>query len=302
MIFLALLCNILLATGISANKVLLALMPATLFVALRMFAAGLLMCSYAYQNSPRLRWHYLKKDIWALIGVSLLTTYIPSILKAFGLKHLLSSKAALFGSIDPFVTALYAYVLWQETLSWKKLTGIMIGFSGILVTVITSSPPETSWHSWLVFSYAEFASIACVFISRGGWILIRSLVKKERYTPLEINGLSMMGSGVLALITATMGNQWQHVSIASVPTFLGLFAYTVIIGNIVGYTLYAYVLKHMNITLVSLAGFTIPVFVGLIGWFLLGEPISGGLFGAAILVFLGLLIFYYDELRNASGA
>jgi drug/metabolite transporter (DMT)-like permease len=296
MILLALLCNILLATGISANKVLLASMPATLFVGLRMFAAGALMCAYAYKNSPRLRWHYLKKDIWALIGISLCTTYIPSILKAFGLKHLFSSKAALFGSIDPFVTALYAYVLWHETLSWKKLAGIMIGFSGILVMVITSSPPETSWHSWLVFSYAEFASIACVFISRGGWILIRSLVKKERYTPLEINGISMTGSGLLALITASFFDQWQYVSITSIPSFFALFIYTVIIGNIVGYTLYAYVLKHMNITLVSLAGFTIPIFVGLIGWGLLGEPVSGALVGSAILVFLGLLLFYYDEL------
>ena len=291
-------CYLCLATAISANKVLLATMPATLFVGLRMLAAGVLMFVYAYRNSPRLRWPYIKQDLWLLIAASLFTTYIPSLLKAYGLKHLFSSKAALLGSIDPFVTALYAYILWHENLSWKQFFGIMIGFSGIILTIASSSPPEVSWHSWLIFSYAEFAAIASVFVARWGWILIRSLVKKERYTPLEVNGLSMMASGVLALATAGITDQWHQISIPSMPIFITLFGYTVIIGNVLGYTLYAYIIKHTNITLVSLAGFTVPIFVGLVGWGLLGEPISVSFIAAAILVFTGLVVFYYDQLKK----
>lgn len=274
--------------------------PAILFVGLRMLCAGILMFVYAYKHSPRLRWRYIKEDLFALVGVALFTTYFPSILKAFGLKHMFSSKAALYGSIDPFVTALYAYFLWHERLSWKKLLGIMIGFSGIVLTTITNTAPELGWQAWFIFSYPELASLACVFIGRWGWIMIRSLVRKERYTPLEVNGLSMIGSGVLALVTATPLEQWKDVTISSIPLFITLFLYTVLVGNVLGYTLYAYVIKHVNFTLVSLAGFTIPIFVGLIGWLFLGEPLSLMLLVSAICVFVGLLVFYYDELKKIS--
>lgn len=285
------------ASGISTNKVLLGMMPATLFVGIRMLLAGVLMFAYAYRTSPRLRWNYLKEDGFVLLGVALFTTYIPSILKAFGLKYLFSSKAALYGAIDPFVTALYAYILWQEKLSFRKFLGILIGFAGIMVVTFTHSASEQPWHAWLMFSWPELASIATVFVSRGGWIMIRNLVRKERYTPLEVNGLSMIISGVLALATATLLGQWQEVEISSYEFFGVLLMYTIIAGNILGYTLYAYVLKHANITLISLAGFSIPVFVGAIGWALLGEPISMALIIAALMVLVGLVVFYSDELR-----
>lgn len=298
MIILPLLCYFFLATAISANKVLLTAMPATLFVGIRMLAAGMLMFTYAYRNSPRLRWNYVKQDMVMLLGASLFTTFVPSLLKAYGLKHLFSSKAALFGSIDPFVTALYAYILWHEKLSWSKFFGMLIGFGGIALMVVTGSPPEESVHAWFVFSFAELASIATVFVSRYGWILIRSLVKSDRYTPLEVNGLSMMGSGALALITAGFFDQWHQVSVASLPQFVLLFAYTIIVGNVLGYTMYAYIIKHANLTYVALTGFTIPIFVALVGWWFLGEPISLTLILAAALVFIGLVIFYYDELKK----
>lgn len=300
MFLLVLLCNFFLASAISSNKVLLGMFPVILFVGIRMMCAGILMCAYSYRSSTHMHWRYIKKDLVALVGISLFTTYFPSILKAFGLKYLFSSKAALYGSIDPFVTVLYAYFLWHETLSWKKILGIAIGFGGILLMTIGQTPPEKGWEAWLVVSYPELASLASVIISRWGWILLRSLVRRERYTPLEVNGLSMAGSGVLALATATVLGEWQYVSITSVPKFLWLFAYTVVIGNVVGYTMYAYIIKHTNITLVSFAGFTIPVFVGLIGWLILAEPISFNLVISGCFVLIGLLIFYYDELRSSS--
>jgi len=301
-LLLVLLCNFFLASTISSNKVLLSMFPAILFVGIRMLCAEILICVYAYCFSTRMRWRYIKHDIGILVGVSLFTTYLPSILKAFSLKHLFSSKAAFYGSIDPFITALYAYFLWHEKLSWKQFVGIIIGFSGIVIMTLGQTPPEQGWHAWFILFYPELASFASVVVSRWGWILLRALVRNERYTPLEVNGMSMVGSGILALITATMLNQWKDVSIPSVSTFLCLFVYTVIIGNVTGYMLYAYVIKHVNLTFVSLAGFSIPIFVGLIGWLLLAEPMSYSILLAGLFVFLGLLIFYYDELCQVAGA
>jgi drug/metabolite transporter (DMT)-like permease len=109
-----------------------------------------------------------------------------------------------------------------------------------------------------ILFYPEMASFASVVVSRWGWILLRALVRNERYTPLEVNGMSMVGSGILALITATMLNQWKDV-----PFHLSQHFYALCIHSYYwqcnGYMLYAYVIKHVNLTFVSLAGFSNPI-------------------------------------------
>src|SRR6516165_10800893 len=99
----------LLSSGIVANKILLKYLAPDLFVALRMFISGVCLLPFALWNSHRMKWHYMKEDIATIFFISLCTTLVPSITKAFAYKYMLASKTALLGSIDPFVTALYAY-------------------------------------------------------------------------------------------------------------------------------------------------------------------------------------------------
>ncbi|MCK5632513.1 DMT family transporter [bacterium] len=287
----------LLASGFSANKVLLGWLPPTFFVGIRMFCAGLIMVIYNYKKSDRLKFSHIKKDLLTILGISLFTTYIPSLLKAYALKGMPSSKAALIGSSDPFVTAMYAYILWKEKLSFKQFLGITIGFLGVLLLLSSGSLSEQPLHAWFIFSWPELAAVGSIIVGRYGWILVRNLLKKERYKPTEINGVSMLLSGVLALGTSLVVDPISSISIPSVPVFLAVFLYTIVAGNIAGYGLYAYCLKKYQITLVSLAGFSISIFVTLIGWLFLGEQLTF-LFGVcAAMILVGLFVFHTDNLR-----
>jgi len=298
-VYVLFLAYFLLASGFSANKVLLGYLPPTFFVGIRMLCAGLIMVVYNYRTSGRLRFSYIKRDFFTIVGVALFTTYFPSLLKAYGLKGLPSSKAALIGSCDPFVAALYAYVLWNERLTFKKFLGIAVGFFGVMFLLTSGSLSEQSLHAWFIFSWPELAALGAVFVGKYGWTLVRSLVKTERYKPTEINGLSMMTSGVLALATSFFIDPISSISIPSWPHFFAFFMYTIIAGNIAGYGLFAYSLKHYKFTFISLAGFSIPLFVTLIGWLFLGEQLTL-LFGvSAAIIFVGLLIFHRDNLKKS---
>jgi len=298
-VFLLFLAYFLLASGFSANKVLLGWLPPTFFVGIRMLCAGLIMIIYNYRKTHRLRFSYFKRDLLTIIGIALFTTYFPSLLKAYGLKGLPSSKAAMIGSCDPFVTAIYAYVLWKERLSLHQFLGIIIGFIGVMMLLTSGSLPEQSLHAWFIFSWPELAALGSVVVGRYGWILVRSLLKKERYKPTEVNGLSMLISGLLALATSLVVDPISSISIPSVPRFLAFFSYTIVAGNIAGYGLYAYCLKKYRLTFVSLAGFSIPLFVTLIGWLFLGEQLSFLFLISAGTIFSGLLLFNYDKLCSA---
>jgi drug/metabolite transporter (DMT)-like permease len=284
----------LLASGITTNKILLASLPVMYFVALRMLVAGSLMVGYHW-------WFYgfknenLKKDLVWILLISLATSFINSSLKAFALKHMPSAKAAFLGALDPFITAIYAYFLWNERLSWNKILGICIGFSGALLLLMTTSQSEELYKSIFIFSLPELSMIAAVAISRFGWIQASELLKAKRYTPAELNGMMQLIGGIYALFSALYLGQFVDYSLPTTTQWWALFAYTVIVGNIIALTLYAHILKRYSVTFVSLAGLTIPLFVQLYAPIALGEPISLIFFVSLGITFLGMYVFYRDE-------
>jgi len=286
----------LLASAITANKIILFTLPPDLFVALRMLFAGILLFSIGFWSSERLRWRYVKPDILALGFIALCVTFIPSLLKAFALKYLISSKAAFFGGLDPFITALYAFLLWKEKLTPLKAVGLLLGFLGTSIMLTATSPLEETMLAFSIISYPELAAIAAVAISRYGWILAQNLLKKERYAPAELNGLMMIIGGIYAAITTWYNESYTTITPSLfTPTVIILLSYTIIIGNMVGYTLLGQSLKKYSPTLISLTGFFVPLFVQFFGYLFVQEPLSWHFFAAIGITAAGIILFYVQE-------
>jgi len=298
-VFDIILTYLLLASGIIANKFLLKSISPELFVGIRMAVAGFALVIWSLlRESKKFRWHHMRADIGSLVFISLCTTLLPSITKAFALKYMTASKTALLGSIDPFVTAMYAYILWQEKISLKQLMGMLIGCSGVILAIISTSATELQWGEFLYISYPELAALGSVIISRYGWILVQIMLKKERYRPAEINSVTMLTSGLLALLIAFFSGATVTVLPAERFQFVAVFFYTIIIGNLCGYTLYSYCLRRHSATWMSLSGFLVPVFVIILSRLLVHEEITANILFAAGLLFIGLLVFYFDSLKK----
>lgn len=286
----------LIASGTTANKYLLLYLPPTFFTALRMLSAGLILAGYHAFWSPRFTKEYLRADIKLLFGISFFTTFIPSALKAFALKYLNSSQASLLGSIDPFVTALYAYILLGETLSWPKIIGLCGGTAGIMYQIISTK--NEAYPLVGSISWPEIAVFANVLLSRYGWIRAQKLLRAERYKPSELNGIMMIAGGFYALILAALLGECGWCAVPNTASFWISGVYTIVIGNIIAYTMYSTMLRKHSATLVSLAGLTVPLFVHLYGPFIVGEPLSLRFFISLGIVAVSLAIFYFDELRR----
>lgn len=287
------------ASALSVNKLILGTLSIWFFVALRRLTAGFIIFGYNFFNSPRMHPNYIKHDLLKILGISIMTMFVPSILKAYSFKYLVSSKAALLGSLDPFITALYAYFLWNEKLTLTKFMGMSISFAGIFVLLLATSPTELALGGIGFISWPELAMIGSLMISRYGWILARDILRTERYTSSELNSLIMISSGVYALIGAYYYGACDFCTIPLTPKFIGLFAYSVVFGEIIGYTMYGNLLKKYNIIYLSLAGLSIPLFVYLFGPILLHESLSPIFLVAFALFATGMYIFYRDDLKTA---
>lgn len=287
----------LLASAITTNKMILSLgISPSFFVALRMLCASIFLLTASLWKSEHFRFSKIKNDLLIVAGIALLTTAIPSVLKAYALQNLPSAKAAFLGSLDPFFTALLAYLLLAERLTLTKILGILVGFSGALILLISSTPQETSFISLGFFSLPELAALAAVVIVRYGWIEAQKLLKAERYSAIELNGLLMLLGGFSTLVPSLMANPCAFSTIPCTGRFFWLFIYTVIVGNLIAYTLYATFLKKYSTTLVSLAGLSVPLCVQAYGWLLLHEEVSWSFIAAFAVTLLGMYIFYRDEL------
>lgn len=287
------------ASALSVNKLILFSLSTWFFVAIRRLTAGIILFSYITitSKSERLKLRYIQKDILVILYISILTMFVPSILKAYSFQNLVSSKAALLGSLDPFVTAFYAYLLWQEKLTTKQIVGMLVAFAGVIVLMSSTNPIEMAAGEWGIISLPELAMIGSLIISRYGWILARDMLKTERYSSSELNSLIMIVSGLYALLAAYLLGICDFCTIPLTSGFAVLFAYSVFFGEIAGYTVYGNLLKKYNITLLSLAGLTIPLFVHLLGPLILGEPLSPVFFVALGLVACGMYIFYRDQIK-----
>jgi len=288
----------LLASAIIANKFILFTLPPVLFVGLRMFLAGIILVTYRFHKNQRFTWSYIKQDAGILFAISVFTTLIPSILKAYALQNLYSYKATMLASLDPFVTAIYSYLIWHERLSWQKIIGICIGMFGTFVLIYYTSSPEQQLQAWWVFSYPELAALAAMAIGRLGWMMVQHLVRKDRYKPTEVNGLTMLLSGTIGLLCAPFFEVMPSMQTINWYSLSFYMAYTVVVGNIIAYTLYAQFLRHHSATFVSLAGFSVPISTYFFGWLLLNEPLSLNFIASISITLIGVFIFYQQELKK----
>jgi len=279
------------ASAISVNKLILQAIPPILFVGIRMMTAGILLTIYHHLHPQQtsIRWHHVGRQALVITCLAISTMYAPSILKAYGLQHMVSSKLALIASLDPFITALYGYLLWNQRLTWKQVAGVCAGCFGVFIMIYMQA--DTLPDRWFYVSLAECAALGSVCISRLGWIGVQQQLRSHTFQPAELNTVLMLIGGACGLITAWLTGEIVYISNLLSWKMLALIAYTVIVGNMISYTGYGRMLRSYSVTLVSLAGLLIPLFVHAYGPLLLGESISPYFFISLGCVGLGLWLF-----------
>ena len=128
-----------------------------------------------------------------------------------------------------------------------------------------------------------------------GWVIARKLVKHEGYSAIHVNGITMLAGGIMALITSPFIDNWSPYPIKNSYGFLS-FLGLIIVVNICVYVINTYLLHIYTATFLKFLIFIDPLYVALYGWLFLGETVSWHFFMSMALVFMGLYVFYQEEL------
>jgi drug/metabolite transporter (DMT)-like permease len=264
------------------------------YIGARFGLAGALMMAYQYAWTKE-RFHIKKEHFWIFTQITVFGIYITYIIRFWGFQFMDSAKTMFLFNLAPFATALFSYFLLNERMSRKQWIGLFIGFIGFIPILMTSSSAEKSAGEAFLISWPEIAVLASVVSQSYTWILIRILMREASYSSTMINGLSMFIGGIGALLTAPFFEGIYPVT--NTMEFLVLLILVTVIGSIVCQNLYAYLLTIYTATMLSFAGFVSPFFAAFYGWLWLNETTTWQFYASSIIVFIGLWLFYQDELK-----
>lgn len=169
--------------------------------------------------------------------------------------------------------------LWMVLLDWLRpggirpsprvFAGIVLGFVGLLLLLGPSQVDRSNRVSPLGALTLILASLAWAYGS------IYSRHHPLPNSPLLGVAMQCLAGGGALLIAAVAsgeikGFHWAQVSTRS---WIAIF-YLAIFGSAIGYSAYAYLLKHSSATRVSTYAFVNPLVALVLGWSLGGETLS----------------------------
>lgn len=274
----------------------LAIVGPVYLIGLRMTAAGLILLgSLALWQRPQLR--IQRSDLSSFLKVILFHIYIAYLAEFWGLQYLSGPKVALLFNFGPFITALLSYFILRERLLWSQWLGLLISFTGFLLLLLEQhSAAQLVSELWSV-ALPDLAILLSSTSSVFAWITIQKLTR-QNYSPLLINGVGMLGGGLLALVTVPFFESFTALSWSQAGELTLWIGLLILIANVICYNLYTWLLRRFSATFLSLASLTMPIFAALWEWLWLGKTMSLTFYLAFVIISIGLSLFYLGESRR----
>lgn len=254
-------------------------MPPMLSSGLRFILASLMILFLMRYRNLKLHRDRISIRLYLLMGI--FSFVIPFGLVYWAEQFVPSGLAAVLFAVFPFFVVLFSYFLIpSETIGFLRIIGIIIGFAGILV--IFSDDLGGDLTSYLL-------GMSAVVLSGIMQAAIAVIIKKygHHLNPLTMNFVPMAIAGVVLFFIGLFFENLSNLYF-NTPAVLSII-YLALFGSIVTFTSYYWLLKRVNVILLSLTAFITPIVALVLGWLVYNEQLTSSHFWGSVLVLAGLL-------------
>jgi drug/metabolite transporter (DMT)-like permease len=258
--------------------------PPFLFAAIRQLTAGVLLTGFLLlvRREKFPSWNVLR--IQAFRGFLMITC--GNGLVSWAEVFVPSGLAAIICSTMPVMVILINLTINRSELPNGVIgLGVLTGLSGII----------------LVFSeyLSDFANpnyragIILIFVATFTWAIGSILTKRKNYdtSPFLGAGMQMFFGGLFCLPFSFVFDDLSHI-VWSPEVVYGL-SYLIVFGSIMAFTMYAYTLNHLPITIASLYSYINPLVAVVLGWLVLSEKLNLKIGVAFIITVTGIYLVNY---------
>jgi drug/metabolite transporter (DMT)-like permease len=253
-------------------------MPPFLMSSARFLIAGAAL--YAFAARGKARPTLQQWAAAAVVGAALLLVGNGGV--AWAETRLESGLAALIVAIIPLWVALMDRAFFGRRLSTPAVVGLVVGFAGVALLVRPGGGADVLAALALVVSTSAWA---------GGSLYARGAALPE--SPLLAASMQMLTASVFLGIAGLVSGEVQQVhadSFATKPVIA--WVYLVLVGSLIAFSAYAWLLKNVRISTVATYAFVNPVVAVALGAMFLDEAIGWTMIvaGGAIVVAVVLIV------------
>jgi drug/metabolite transporter (DMT)-like permease len=235
-------------------------LPPLLMSSVRFLIAGAALYAFAARGRARpTRREWIAASI---TGAALLLVGNGGV--AWAETRLDSGFAALIVAIIPLYVALFDWAFFGRRLPPVAIVGLVVGFVGVAVLVRPGGGNNVAVALALVATTSAWAA---------GSLYARGAPLPS--SPLLSASMQMLSAAVFLGIAGLIGGEANdvHASSFTLKPMLA-FVYLVLVGSLIAFSAYAWLLKNVRISVVATYAFVNPVVAVALGTLFLGETIG----------------------------
>jgi drug/metabolite transporter (DMT)-like permease len=273
-----------------AIKIGLESLPPIISSGYRFTLASILILVVVYVRKIKIQTDTMALRLYLLMG--LFSFVFPYGLIYWAEQFVPSGLTAVIYAVYPFSVAIFSFfMIPSEKIGINKVVGMVISFVGLYVIFSES-------FTGILTNY--IIGMAAIIISALMQSSVAVSIKKygNHLHPLAMNFFPMLTAGIVLtgigfLFESHMPIKYDYKAIFSI-FYLALF------GSLITFTSYYWLLKKVNIIIVSLITFITPVIALILGWFVYSEELSLHQLLGCIMVLAGLLTAIFGNIRKIS--
>ncbi len=249
---------------------------------LRWAIAALILLPFAW---PYLRadWPVIRKNVWMLTALSLLSISAYNTLSYYGLQYTEVVNSVILQSVGTPLVLVFTFLIYGDKISFRQAAGILIAFAGIMLIV---SRGELSALLEYRFNAGDFILLLAI----AAYSLYSALLKRRPpLHPLSFVTLTM-GWGAILLLPFYAAEIATGYTVPLEPRALLILAYVVIFPSLLAHFFFFRGVELIGPNRAAPTMYTIPVLASLMAIFFLGERLYPFHIAGFALVLAGVVL------------
>jgi len=221
-----------------------------------------------------------KDSIRLYILMGFFSFVIPFGLVYWAEQFIPSGMAAVLFAVYPFWVVIFSHIrIPGDYIGFFKLFGTVLGFAGIVIIFSDSFVGDIS-----NFLIGMFAVVLSGIMQ--AWIAVSIKKFGHHLHPLSMNFIPMVIAGISMLVIAFFTEDLSTLNFNQ-NAYLSII-YLAFFGSVVTFTSFYWLIKHVNLVILSLVAFITPIVALVLGYFFYDEVLSTRHFIGSALVLTGV--------------
>jgi len=232
----------------------------------------------------RLPWHAAARHTYLAAGLGI---FFAMISVYWAAQFIPSGWISVLFGLAPIVTGLLATRwLHEQALTTTRLAGMLLGMAGLAIMLVGAQqlgPQAMLGIAGMLFSVTVHSASA---------VAVKRIAADIPALASTIGGL-LVAVPLLVVVFLLAG---EPLPVELPARTLWSIVYLGVVGSVLGFALYFYVLRHIEATRVALIALITPVVALLLGHLLNGEVLQPETLTGTVAILSGLLLFEYGQL------